>query len=155
MPWTSSYAGHFRTEQQDFLDPHSPHQDNVVSPRSANIRAQTYAQRFYLGHYKSGLVWMLTGGLFLIGWIVDGIYLSEMCQEYNQAVFQRQQVDQGSAILDSGVDYWQPIGGAESQYYGQPDAYDQQNGSGKNGHGAAVMPGGGGADYRPPPGAYA
>ena len=99
---------------------------------------------------------MLTGGLFLIGWIVDGIYLGEMCQEYNQAVFQRQQVDQGAAILDSGVDYWQPIGGSESQYYPQPGGYgDEKNQSNGNGNGALLAGGGGGTEYRPPVGAYA
>jgi len=86
-----------------------------------------------------------------MGWIVDGIYLGEMCQEYNQAVFQRQQVDQGSAILDSGVDYWQPIGGSESQYYPQPGGYGEDK---NNSNGALLSAGGGGAEYRPPVGAY-
>ena len=31
----------------------------------------TGAHRFYLGKPKTGILWFFTGGLFLIGWIVD------------------------------------------------------------------------------------
>ncbi len=31
----------------------------------------TGSHRFYFGRPISGLVWLLTGGLFLVGWIVD------------------------------------------------------------------------------------
>jgi TM2 domain-containing membrane protein YozV len=31
----------------------------------------TGAHRFYFGKPKTGILWLLTGGLFLIGWVVD------------------------------------------------------------------------------------
>jgi hypothetical protein len=31
--------------------------------------------RFYKGHILSGIVWLLTGGLFTIGWLVDWIWV--------------------------------------------------------------------------------
>ncbi len=34
------------------------------------------AHRFYVGRKGTGLLWLLTGGLFLIGWIYDLIMIS-------------------------------------------------------------------------------
>lgn len=31
--------------------------------------------RFLKGYMLSGIVWLLTGGLFLIGWLIDLIYV--------------------------------------------------------------------------------
>ncbi|MBD3192887.1 MAG: NINE protein [Candidatus Heimdallarchaeota archaeon] len=31
--------------------------------------------RFLKGYILSGIVWLLTGGLFLIGWLIDLIYV--------------------------------------------------------------------------------
>jgi TM2 domain-containing membrane protein YozV len=39
--------------------------------------------RFYLGKIGSGIVYLLTGQLFLIGWIVDLFLLSGMVDNYN------------------------------------------------------------------------
>lgn len=39
--------------------------------------------RFYLGRWKSGLLWLLTGGLFGIGWVVDFMNMNEMVSEAN------------------------------------------------------------------------
>jgi len=39
--------------------------------------------RFYLGRWKSGLLWLLTGGLFGIGWVVDFMNMNEMVHEAN------------------------------------------------------------------------
>lgn len=40
--------------------------------------------RFYLGRVGSGLLWLLTGGLFGIGWAVDFWMLNEMVDEDNR-----------------------------------------------------------------------
>ncbi|CAE7294850.1 unnamed protein product, partial [Symbiodinium sp. KB8] len=72
------------------------------------------AHRYYLGDWKGGLLWTFTLGFFVIGWIVDGINLSQMCQDYNEAVFNQQQLDHDATILDDGVNYWQPIGAPEA-----------------------------------------
>ncbi|MFK7850486.1 MAG: NINE protein [Akkermansiaceae bacterium] len=37
--------------------------------------------RFYYGKPISGLIWLLTGGLFLIGWIVDFFLIPSMRSE--------------------------------------------------------------------------
>ncbi len=41
--------------------------------------------RFYLGKWISGLVFLLTGGLLLLGWIYDFWTLNEQISERNQA----------------------------------------------------------------------
>lgn len=40
--------------------------------------------RFYLGKWISGLVWLLTGGLFLLGWLYDLWTLNEQVDERNR-----------------------------------------------------------------------
>ena len=39
--------------------------------------------RFYLGKIGSGLIWLFTGQLFVIGWFVDLFILSGMVDNYN------------------------------------------------------------------------
>ena len=39
--------------------------------------------RFYLGRWVTGIIWLLTGGLFLIGAIVDLILIPGMVQVEN------------------------------------------------------------------------
>ncbi|MFM7605442.1 MAG: NINE protein [Prosthecobacter sp.] len=38
----------------------------------------TGSHRFYFGRPKTGILWFLTGGLFLIGWIVDLFLIPSM-----------------------------------------------------------------------------
>ncbi len=42
--------------------------------------------RFYLGKIGSGIIYLLTGQLFGIGWIVDLFLLSGMVDNYNNKV---------------------------------------------------------------------
>ena len=39
--------------------------------------------RFYLGKIGSGIIYLLTGQLFLIGWIIDLFLLSGMVDNFN------------------------------------------------------------------------
>ncbi len=40
--------------------------------------------RFYLGKVGTGILYLLTGQLFLIGWIVDLFILGGMVDRYNE-----------------------------------------------------------------------
>lgn len=42
------------------------------------------AHRFYFGKPLTGILWFLTGGLFLIGWIVDFFLIPSMATEANR-----------------------------------------------------------------------
>jgi len=39
--------------------------------------------RFYLGRWKTGLLWLFTGGLFGVGVVIDFLTLNEMTSEAN------------------------------------------------------------------------
>lgn len=40
--------------------------------------------RFYMGKWISGIIWLCTGGLFLIGWLVDFWTLNDQVDEVNR-----------------------------------------------------------------------
>ncbi|MEM1063013.1 MAG: TM2 domain-containing protein [Planctomycetota bacterium] len=42
--------------------------------------------RFYLGKWVTGLIWLCTGGVLLIGWYYDFLTLNEQVDERNRAV---------------------------------------------------------------------
>jgi TM2 domain-containing membrane protein YozV len=43
--------------------------------------------RFYLGKWLTGLLWLLTGGLLLLGWLYDLWTLNEQVDETNRAAY--------------------------------------------------------------------
>ena len=50
------------------------------------------AHRFYYGKPLTGILWFFTGGLFLIGWIIDLFLIPQMAEEAN-ARFKTGQID--------------------------------------------------------------
>jgi TM2 domain-containing membrane protein YozV len=42
------------------------------------------AHRFYMGKFVTGLIWALTGGFFLIGWVYDYWTLNDQIAEINR-----------------------------------------------------------------------
>jgi TM2 domain-containing membrane protein YozV len=44
---------------------------------------QTGIHRFYLNRPISGIIWLLTGGLFGIGWLIDLCLIPGMVEEEN------------------------------------------------------------------------
>jgi len=40
--------------------------------------------RFYMGKFFTGLLWALTGGFFLVGWVYDYWTLNDQIAEINQ-----------------------------------------------------------------------
>lgn len=42
--------------------------------------------RFYMGKWVTGLIWMFTGGLFVVGWLYDLWTLNEQVSEVNSSV---------------------------------------------------------------------
>ncbi len=52
----------------------------------------TGAHRFYFGKPLTGALWFFTGGLFLIGWIVDLFFIPSMAEKANRR-FQPGRID--------------------------------------------------------------
>lgn len=46
--------------------------------------------RFYMGKWGTGILWLLTGGLFLFGWLLDFCTLNQQVDEINKEAAQRQ-----------------------------------------------------------------
>ena len=58
----------------------------------------TGLHRFYYGKPKTGILWLLTGGLFLVGWIVD-LFLIPSMDEEAQTRFKRGRFEYNVAWL--------------------------------------------------------
>lgn len=49
--------------------------------------------RFYCGKVVTGLLWLFTGGLFMIGWIIDFFLVPSMVREANMVCVGNLQVN--------------------------------------------------------------
>lgn len=58
----------------------------------------TGAHRFYFGKPWTGALWFFTGGLFLIGWIIDVFWIPAMSEEA-EARYQTRDVDYSVAWI--------------------------------------------------------
>jgi|CryBogDrversion2_5_1035270.scaffolds.fasta_scaffold88572_1 TM2 domain-containing membrane protein YozV len=63
------------------------------------------AHRFYVGRSTSGLVWLCTGGLLGIGWIIDFFLLPSFVNEHNKQEFQNQMMNGDSLLYDNDYSY--------------------------------------------------
>ena len=66
-------------------------------------------QRFYVGRPMSGLVWLLTGGLFGVGWLIDVFLIPEFVEEVINieracATSQRTPFPRGSLVIVSSAE---------------------------------------------------
>jgi hypothetical protein len=53
-------------------------------PRPPPAPSSPSPQRFYVGRPMSGLVWLFTGGLFGIGWLIDLFLLPQFVEEVRE-----------------------------------------------------------------------
>ena len=44
------------------------------------------AHRFYMGKWVTGLIYLFTGGLFLLGWLYDLVTLNDQVDELNRGI---------------------------------------------------------------------
>ena len=47
--------------------------------------------RFYVGKWGTGLLWLFTGGLFMIGQIIDLFFVNKMVREANAVAAYKEQ----------------------------------------------------------------
>ena len=59
-------------------------------------------QRFYVGRPASGVVWLFSGGLCGIGWIIDFFLIPQFVEEHNKNVFHQQMLQTGTNLLFDG-----------------------------------------------------
>jgi TM2 domain-containing membrane protein YozV len=71
-------------------------------------------QRFYVGRPISGLVWLLTLGLFGVGWVIDVFLIPEFVEEHNKKVFHQQMLETGNSLLFDGEPYGVSVYSAEA-----------------------------------------
>jgi TM2 domain-containing membrane protein YozV len=74
------------------------------------------AHRFYYGKPLTGILWALTGGLLLIGWIVDAFLIPAMTREANQR-FRPGRYDYSIAFL---LHWFLGVFGIHRFYLGKP-----------------------------------
>ena len=61
------------------------------------------AHRFYLGKIGTGILWLFTGGLFGIGWIIDLITLGGKVDTYNANVKAKQAQEQATQAINASL----------------------------------------------------
>lgn len=70
---------------------HPAHASTIAAPTHPTLIGYVFwifgfvgAHRFYFGKPLTGVIWFLTGGLFLIGWIIDLFLIPSMAEEANR-----------------------------------------------------------------------
>ena len=54
------------------------------------------AHRFYMGKWISGIIWLCTGGLFMLGYLYDYWTLNEQIDELNGGSIKRERLTKGT-----------------------------------------------------------
>ncbi len=77
------------------------------------------AHRFYCGRVGTGILWALTGGCFVIGWIVDAFLIPEMVDDCNReyAAFH----SHGAGYRNTAPEHGVPIAATNSVMHPPPE----------------------------------
>ncbi|MCG8417898.1 MAG: TM2 domain-containing protein [Proteobacteria bacterium] len=68
------------------------------------------AHRFYLREPLWGLIYFVTGGLFMLGWFVDAIFLGDKVDEYNRRIAEDNRLARARLVRGGAVDKRRKVG---------------------------------------------
>jgi hypothetical protein len=75
-PQSPYYGGHYQYNYYGPTPGYYPYQNKVIALLLCIFLGWGGFHRFYVGKIGTGLLWLCTGGFFLIGWLVDTILIA-------------------------------------------------------------------------------